>query len=238
MPHVTLDAVAGIVVASGEYGNECRTLQMLSAGLVGIADDLKRREAAFAQRTAGKMEFQVYGLDMDGTKRDLDLIACFFHWFGVSVCNYARLVGFIRGLSTGEFARGDLGDPGKFRDIKSAVDAYVNEVSELSDVLVWRNKIGAHFAITAPRKDDNISTLDMSVMFPVSFGNGRYRVGDLTLIRKTSAGTYKSAIPRWAVTEVFESLLPRYWPHVTVSSQQGGARAHEADQTTPPEGTT
>ena len=31
-------------------------------------------------------------VDYDGTFDKLPMIACFFHWFGVSICNYARLV--------------------------------------------------------------------------------------------------------------------------------------------------
>jgi hypothetical protein len=217
MPIVTLDNIDGISVDSDDYFNECRTLQMLSTGLVGVADNLKRREAAWQQQTAGKVKFHVYGLDIDGTKGNLDLIACFFHWFGVSVCNFVRLVGFVRGLSANEFSRADLADAAKFKAIKSSVDGYVNRVAELSDVILWRNKVGAHFAITAPHKSDNLSTLDMSVMFPVTFTDGQYRVGELTLTRKNSFGTHTSAIPCWSVTAVFESLIPRFWPHITVA---------------------
>ena len=230
MPTVTLDTIAGISVDSNDYFNECRTLEMLSTGLVGVADNLKRREVAWAQQTGGKVKFHVYGLDIDGTKGNLDLIACFFHWFGVSVCNFARLVGFVRGLSANEFTRADLNDPGRFQDVRSSVDSYVGTLAELSDVLVWRNKVGAHFAITAPHKSDNMSTLDMSVMFPVTFTNGQYRVGELTLTRKNAASTHTSAIPCWSVTEVFESLIPRYWTHITVTPST------EANQTLNPTG--
>lgn len=230
MPTVTLDAIAGISVDSNDYFNECRTLQMMSTGLVGVADNLKRREAACEEQTAGKVKFHVYGLDIDGTKGNLDIIACFFHWFGVSLCNFARLVGFVRGLSVNEFSRADLSDPAKFDAVKASVDEYVNAVPELSDVVVWRNKVGAHFAITAPRKSDNVSTLDMSVMFPVTFTDGQYRVGELTLTRKNSSGTHTSAIPCWSVTEVFEKLLPRYWPHITVAPNA------EANKTVNPSG--
>ncbi len=225
MPTVTLDAVAGISVDSNDYFNECRTLQMLSTGLVGVADNLKRREAAWQEQTAGKFKYHVYGTDIDGTKGDLDLIACFFHWFGVSLCNFVRLVGFVRGLSLNEFSRADLSDPAKFDAVKTSVDKYVNSLPELSDVVVWRNKVGAHFAITAPHKSDNVSTLDMSVMFPVTFTDGQYRVGELTLTRKNSSGTHTSAIPCWSVTEIFENLLPRYWPHITVALNSNANKA-------------
>jgi hypothetical protein len=194
---------------------------MLSTGLAGIADNMKRREAAWEQQTAGQIKLYVYGLDIDETKGNLDLTACFFHWFGVSVCNFARLVGFIRGLNATNFMRADVGDPTKSESVRSSVDSYVASVPELSEVLQWRNKVGAHFAITAPKKSDNVSTLDMSVMFPVTFSNDRYRVGEWTLRRSNASGTHASAIPSWSVTEVFERLIPRYWPHVGLASQQG-----------------
>jgi len=212
MPTKTLDSIIPVTIESDMYFNECRTLQTLSVGLVTIAKTLQRPEVTWQQQTGGKLTFLSYGLDIDGTKGNLDLIACFFHWFGVSVCNFARLIGFIHGLVESHFTRADLSNPAKFSDIRNSVESYVNSVSELSDVLAWRNKVGAHFAITAPRKDDSISTLDASVIFPVSFSNGRYRVGDLSLTRKNATGVHTSSIPSWSVTEVFEQLTPRYWP--------------------------
>jgi hypothetical protein len=221
MPTITLDAIAGLSVDTDDYFNECRTLRMLSIGLAGIADNMKRREAVWEQQTAGKIKLNVYGSDIDGTTGNLDLTACYFHWFGVSVCNFARLVGFIRGLNATDFTRADVGDPTKSESVRSSVDCYVANVPELSEVLQWRNKVGAHFAITAPKKSDNASTLDMSVMFPVSFSNDRYRVGEWTLTRSNASGTHTSAIPSWSVTEAFERLIPRYWPHIGLASQQG-----------------
>ena len=133
----------------------------------------------------------------------LDLTACMFHWFGVSVCNFARLVGLIRGLSRGDFTRKDFTDPAKLNDIKVAIDGYLSSIPELADVQVWRNKVFAHFAITDPRKHDNLTTLDMSVIFPVSF-NGNYVVGGMTMTRFGSSGSETAALPEWSVTQVFE----------------------------------
>lgn len=221
MSSITLDAVAGVTITDGDHFNERRTLQMLSAGLLRIADDLRRRELAWEQAAGRNVQVHVYGLDVDGTKDNLDLIACMFHWFGVSLVNYARLIGFVRGLTNNNFTRSDLGEPGNFKSITGAVDAYVKVVPELEAVLKWRNKVGAHFAITAPHKDDNLATLDMSVMFPVSFTNGRYRVGELTLRRSSSSGvSHTSEIPCWSVTELFESLLSRYWPQVALTKKE------------------
>jgi hypothetical protein len=146
-----------------------------------------------------------------------------FHWFGVSVCNYARLVGFIRGASAGHFSRSDLNDPVKMEAIHSSVTTYVKGVPEIADVLIWRNKVAAHFAITAPHKTDSIATLDLSVMFPVSFADDRYTVGDFVLTRKNAAGAFVSDLPGWSVTEVFEQLIPRYWPLIVPKEAEGSA---------------
>lgn len=216
MEMITFDYIDKISLDSNQCFNESRTLHILFVGLLQIADSLKQREAAWDQQNAGGAKFQIYGLDMDGTKSRLDLIACYFHWFGVSICNYTRLIGFIRGLSVGDFSRSDLKDATRFKSISKSIDHYVQNVPELASVLAWRNKVGAHFAITDPRKEDNVATLDMSVMFPVTFTNGLYRVGELTLTKKTSTGTHTSNLPCWSLTEVFESLILRYWPHITI----------------------
>ncbi len=139
-----------------------------------------------------------------------------FHWFGVSVYNVARLAGFVRGLAKKEFTRADLQDASRFNAVRASVNAYVKSLPELAAVLVWRHKVGAHFAITAPQDGDNIATLDMSVTFPVTFTNGRYYVGELVMMQKNHAGIFTSEIPTWSVTEVFEAIIPRYWPHVTI----------------------
>jgi len=52
----------------------------------------------------------------------------------------------------------------------------------------------------------------MSVMFPVTLENGVYYVGGLTLNSKTAFATHTSAIPMWSGAQVFESLIPRFWP--------------------------
>ncbi len=113
----------------------------------------------------------------------------------------------------------DLRDASKFKQVKKAIDDYVIGIAELDRVRVWRNKVFAHFAITDPFKDDNIATLDMSVIFPVSF-EGRYVVGGMTMLRSNSGGSYKSELPRWSLTEVFESLEPHFWPGLKYRDQE------------------
>lgn len=210
-PLVTIDFCERVKVARADYFNELRSLRTLHTGMRRLCEMVKRPEAAFETATGGKVKMFSFGGASPDEDKFLDAVACFFHWFGISACNYVRLVGFIRGLSLGHFSRADLKDTTKFKSIKSVIDDYVEGIAELESVRIWRNKVFAHFAITDPYKDDNIATLDMSVIFPVTF-EGRYVVGGLTLRRSNPAGSHVSQLPRWSMTEVFESLAPRFWP--------------------------
>src|SRR4051794_31342179 len=178
-------------------------------GMKQIATMIKNQEAVFEQ-AIGKGKSVQYGATSNEERELLDTIACFYHWFGTSLCNFARLVGFIKGLHEKQFSKTDLRDRAKFESIKKLIDAYVATIDELKPVRVWRNKVFAHFAVTDPFKDDNVATLDMSVIFPVSF-DGRYVVGGMKMTRKNSSGVHESQLPRWSITEVFETLEPRFW---------------------------
>lgn len=228
MAQVEIDGIAKLVIESSKHANELRTLQMLQHGLMSLATGIKRREMRYAE-IAKTMRFSCFGGTSDEEVADLNLVACIFHWFGVSVCNYARLVGFIRGLETNQFARNDLKTPTAFKGISKSVKAYVESLPELAQVLVWRNKVAGHFAITDPWQDDNIATLNMSVMFPVSLENGIYVVGGYTLTQGNATASHTSALPMWSVTQVFESLIPRFWPNVQFASDSNKVSSKPSD---------
>src|SRR5712692_6830348 len=91
----TLDAVEQIEIKLYDHFNECGTLKTLFVGLHQLYVMIKDRELRFELACGSKkIACMSFGLDIDGTRGKLDQIACFFHWFGVSVYNYARLVGF------------------------------------------------------------------------------------------------------------------------------------------------
>lgn len=139
------------------------------------------------------------------------ILPCLFHWYGVSLCNYARLVGFVYGVATGAVPKVPETDSDR-KKIKKWCDECVKKVKEMSEVVRWRNKIAAHFAVTDPHREDNVATLDMSVISPVGYFGGRYRVGAMTMVKTGSDGTTQtSGLPPWSVTEVTEKLSPRFW---------------------------
>lgn len=214
---VTIDHVTKCEVDPATGGNELVTLNYLSTGLhqlyasvVVIETPLRERDEKDGRRT------MTFGNILGLPKGVVQLLPCFFHWYGTSLINYARLVGFLSGLSSEIFTRKDLEDAKNFEKVTRICDAYVDSVPELAAVKIWRDKVAAHFAITTPKKKkhtpDNPAFLDFSVMYPVSFDNGRFRVGILRLTRTDSAGTpHIGELPRWSLTEVHEALQTRYW---------------------------
>jgi hypothetical protein len=108
----------------------------------------------------------------------------------VSVCNYARLVGW---LGLGQ-------EPGK-------AATYVRRT--VPAVLAWRNKVAAHFALTDPRTDDSPADLESSTMFPVGLEDTLFVAQPLVLSK--SGRTAKPL--KWSLTHVHEDLTRRYWPN-------------------------
>src|SRR5438128_919429 len=91
---ITLDGIEGLKVGREKYLNELNCLRPLFMGMRQIATMVKNQEAAFERALGPKVKMMSYGGTSTAEKELLDTIACFFHWFGTSVCNFARLVGF------------------------------------------------------------------------------------------------------------------------------------------------
>ena len=88
--------------------------------------------------------------------------------------------------------------------------SYLQQV--IPPVELWRNKIGAHFAMHSPRSE-NAADLAMSVMFPLSFNNDAFYTGLLTLSIKTE-NTQSASLQemQWSLTHTHRALIQRYWP--------------------------
>jgi hypothetical protein len=212
----TIDHVVPINVPDLVGTNELITLRSLAAGLFMLerhvaALEHRMNESDRAQNTRTRLwGFGGFPL-ADGSEvseHDVQLLNCFFHWFGMSLCNYVRLVGYLGGLEAGVFAREALADPSKFELVKAHCDGYVDSIPELNAVALWRNKAYAHFAITAPRKDDTVALLDLTVMSPIGYSDGRFCVGMMGI----GSGGSLASLPPWSVSAVFHALKSRYWP--------------------------
>ena len=92
----------------------------------------------------------------------------------------------------------------------SHVNNYIRKV--IPDVLSFRDKIAAHFALTKTDSRDNKAERMISIMPQLTFQENSFFVGSLKLTSKSSKGTTNSeAIKPWSVTKTHECLCKRYW---------------------------
>ena len=199
-----------------QYFNELRSLEYLSTGLNFLNAQVQRIEAEISGRMGKDKVVQMYGIApaLEGVPQDL--VACAFHWYSVTACNYVKLVGWL--VNGGDTSR---------------ATKYLRHV--LPEVCIWRNKVGAHFARIDPRKEDTPADLAKSVMFPTSFDDDAFYVD--SLVFTIASGDQKHPRPegipdwrwrllmmsgrersssrrdmRWSLTHTHERLSARYWP--------------------------
>jgi hypothetical protein len=188
--------------------NELSNLEKLQNGLFSIAMTVKSLEKQEFERRKLSERSITIGFGMpEGThasEQEL-LLPNYFHWFANDLINYVRLAGFtmhrINGTITHEMIRSDSDK------VKGFVNEYVKSVTEIDEMKIWRNKVSAHFAITAPLSE-NPAILYHSILQPIAFWmNMRFTMNTVIIDGMTEAD-----MPQWSLTEVFERLFERYWP--------------------------
>ena len=175
--------------AERRYGNELNSLTYLAQGLQFLSGQVEQVEAAVRGRLPPEKMVTLFGNAPKLRGAPMGLIACSFHWYAVSACNYIRLVGW---LTSG-------GD-------EAAAAAYVGRVAP--DMLAWRNKVGAHFSRTDPRRGDTPADLAASVMFPVGFGGATFATQPFAYAQ---TGSTVRQMP-WSLTKMHGQLAARHWP--------------------------
>jgi len=149
------------------------------------------------------------------SSRTNPIIGCFFDWFSIYVPNFIRTVGLIDIMYQNNWKTSDIQ---LNRDaIKRHCAEYVEEV--IPNILLWRNKISAHPSATSPKRDDNLPTLEYSLIgiLSISYTAPYYYAGDVSLGR----GEETSRLIPWSLTHIFETkLVPRYWPKVSANFPQ------------------
>lgn len=134
------------------------------------------------------------------------IVPCAFNWFATTLVNYLRLVGLVQLMALRGWKSPALIDAVNRPVIKAHCSEFVRTAAP--EVYRWRNKVAAHFAATDPFHDDNLGTLEQSIMNPVTFQYPHYHVG----VMQWSTQGQTADLPTWALTKVYEELAPRFWP--------------------------
>lgn len=142
-----------------------------------------------------------------GNIKDVGKIQNYFHWFTISLTNYLRLVFFIEYTNNQKWQLGDLEVNANKKDLKSFINKRIKAV--IPEVHLWRNKVGAHFSITDPRNDDNLSTLLNSVI-PVGYLSPFHFTNTFAIQNKFTKGEPVN-IPTWSITVIFDKIKERFF---------------------------
>lgn len=182
---------------AGAYGNELAALRSLADGLVFLANQVAEAEERIAERLGWEpgQVVTLFGRHPAFGNMPQGLLSSFFLWYPVSLCNYVRLTGW-------------LAHDGN----TSQADAYLRRVVP-DQVIEYRNKVAAHFALVDPRPIDTAADREASVMLPITFLNGRLVARGFRLAVSREGEASKSTDLMWSVTETHEILSRRYeWP--------------------------
>ena len=143
------------------------------------------------------------------------LVPCTFNWFSVTLVNYLRLVGLVQLMSANNWKSSALADPSNRAAIKMHCKNFVK--TAVPEVYLWRNKVAAHFEATDPFHDDNLGTLEQSIMNPVTYKFPHFHAG----ILKWNTNGETSQLPSWALTKLYEDLSARFWPEIKLKPVPG-----------------
>lgn len=181
---IKLDHIDNLEITEADAKN-LHALDYMRTGLVDLYNSTSHFES-LAIKEYGNSCFHLLG----GAVGDYgDHVINYVNWFSVSLIAYARLV---------------------YVSSTGVQDRTVKEYSDLlfPEVATWRDKIGAHFSFTDPKRD-SLALSEFSTVQLLAFDHGRFRAGGcINITHKGSSHSF----PNWSLTEVFENdVLPRYF---------------------------
>jgi len=128
------------------------------------------------------------------------LIGCAFDWYSLSACNFVGLIGWLA----------------EKRDHK--LREYIHDV--LGSVLIYRNKVAAHFAKVDPHGEDTRATVFASTIPSVSRTDRVPCVGAWKVTTGSHGHVTESVDWRWSLPETHIELAKRYWPESREGNQK------------------
>jgi len=212
MAIITLDHVKNIQLDKNNSPlDNYQALDYLRLGLHAMAYTVREEEVRLY---LSKISLNLLNSSGRAAERDA-IFTCYFNWFSTSIVNYVRLVGLIDIMIQKGWVSSDIKYTKNGEAVKKHCVKYVKEV--IPEIRRWRNKIAAHFAITDPDKEDNLGTLEYSIMNPICYKKPYFRMGAFSW----SKSGEQSNLTEWALTETFEKLGPRFWPEAKLPELSG-----------------
>lgn len=200
MNKITLDHIDNIILdISNPPISNLHALNFMPQGLFSLAVTVKVEEGKRIKRDGPAKTFEMFGhIPL--------IIPCTFHWFSTSLVNYIRLIGIVDLLNKEKWKSEDISNPDNKQTIKGHCTDYVKKI--IPDIYIWRNKVSAHFAVTDPFSNDNLGTLEASVMNSIVYHTPYFKAG----AAKWNTKGETSQLLSWSITETYENLTDRYWP--------------------------
>ena len=137
-----------------KYHNELQSLNYLRLGLEFLYKQVKKIENKVGQQMASNKVYFAYGNVPGLGWIPRELIACSFHWYPVSICNYALLVGWLQHETNPN---------------SKTAKYYRDSVLKDKGVVDWRDKVAGHFARADDYKRDSPAERMASTLFPFAF---------------------------------------------------------------------
>lgn len=204
-----LDYINNITVPGKVFvqpANEYWALLCLRHGLEYLYKQAARCDEIVEQQLNpdGNLRVAIIGNHPALARVNQGLLTCAFHWYAVSACQYVQTVGAIA-------YRQDKTRPMP-KDYTEAI---------IPEVLVFRNKVAAHFAWSSQNKRNDDAEQFTSIIPPLAFDDDSFHVGTFsTTIQSEEKVSRDETTQPWSICKVHERLRMRYWPEIDVSSEQ------------------
>lgn len=180
----------------------------LKDGLQFLAVEMRNFEKQTQEKysTEGSVLLEV------NSKDSSSLITCVAHWYSVSLLNYLRFIALMKYVNENNLVAHDL----LCNPHSGAIIKACNEYSKLlvPNILLWRNKVSAHFAATDlnyKNKDANLND-DFDMLSASLHGIPVWKE------KYYFMGSDDQPLHYWSVTKTHEELTDRLWPEFTLPS--------------------
>ena len=184
-------------------------LYYLPKGLFELASKMRRLEEEIVIDMNGRPSVII--IDLPKT----DILNCYFQWFSTSIINYLRLIAFVELTNENGWNENDLSEKNNKQTIKEFTKNYISNI--IPDIVKWRNKIGAHYSIFDPVKQDSINTMLNSVYCTVSY-DCPYYIANLYKFVNSQTDGGEVEIPTWSLTKTYDDLTERFFPSQKLKS--------------------